>query len=93
MPERGLGCPRPRERIAIVTLAHISDLHATRVRPRGFAPLLSKRGIGWLAYLLHHSLIADAHRPEQGPLGAPGNLLFIEADGTLRPGHEAFNEF
>jgi endo-1,4-beta-mannosidase len=54
---------------------------------------LKKRGIGWLAYLLHHSLIADAHRPEHGPLGTPGNLLFIEADGTLRPGHEAFNEF
>jgi hypothetical protein len=54
---------------------------------------LKKRGIGWLAYLLHHSLIADAHRPEFGPLGDPGNLAFIEADGTLRPGHAVFNEF
>lgn len=54
---------------------------------------LSQRGIGWLAYLLHHSLIADAHRPEFGPLSAPGNLAFIEADGSLRPGHAVFNEF
>lgn len=52
---------------------------------------LRKRNIGWLAYLLHHSLIADAHRPEFGPTSAPGNLAFIEADGSLRPGHEAFN--
>ena len=54
---------------------------------------LKKRGIGWLVYLLHHSLIADAHRAQFGPLGAPGNLAFIEADGTLRPGHDVFNEF
>jgi hypothetical protein len=54
---------------------------------------LSKRRIGWLVYLLHHSLIADAHRPEFGPLGSPGNLSFIEADGSLRPGHEVWNEF
>ncbi len=54
---------------------------------------LKKRGIGWLAYLLHHSLIADAHRVEFGPIGAPGNLSFIEADGRLRPGHEAFNNY
>jgi hypothetical protein len=54
---------------------------------------LQKRGIGWLAYLLHHSLIADAHRPEFGPVSDPGNLAFIEADGSLRLGHEVFNEF
>jgi hypothetical protein len=54
---------------------------------------LRKRKIGWLAYVLHHSLIADAHRPEYGPVGHAGNLAFIEADGSLRPGHEIFNEF
>ena len=54
---------------------------------------LKKRNIGWLAYLLHHSLIADAHRPEFGPLSDPGNLAFIEADGSLRPGHEIFNAY
>ena len=54
---------------------------------------LKSRGIGWLVHLLHHSLVADAHRIEFGPLSAPGNLAFIEADGTLRPGHDVFNEF
>lgn len=54
---------------------------------------LKRRNIGWLVYLLHHSLIADAHRAEFGPVGEPGNLAFIEADGSLRPGHEVFNEF
>ena len=54
---------------------------------------LQKRGVGWLVYLLHHSLIADAHRPEFGPVGGPGNLAFLEADGSLRPGHGVFNEF
>ena len=54
---------------------------------------LKQRNIGWLVYLLHHSLSADAHRPEFGPLGRPGNLAFIEADGSLRPGHGVFNEF
>lgn len=54
---------------------------------------LVKRRVGFLAYLLHHSLIADAHRPEYGPVGHPGNLAFIEADGSLRPGHAVFNEF
>lgn len=53
----------------------------------------AKRGLGWLVYLLHHSLIADAHRPEYGRVGDPGNLAFIEADGSLRQGHGAFNEF
>jgi endo-1,4-beta-mannosidase len=54
---------------------------------------LWKRQIGWLVYLLHHSLIADAHRPEYGPIGPAGNLSFIEADGSLRPGHTIFNDF
>lgn len=54
---------------------------------------LRRRGIGWMAYVLHHSLVADAHRIEFGPVGSAGNLAFIEADGTLRPGHGVFNEF
>lgn len=54
---------------------------------------LKQRDIGYLVYVLHHSLIADAHRIEFGPLSAPGNLAFIEADGSLRPGHAVYNEF
>jgi hypothetical protein len=54
---------------------------------------LKKRDIGWLAYVLHHSLIADAHRPEFGPMDHAGYMAFIEADGSLRPGHGVFNDF
>ena len=42
---------------------------------------------------VHHSLVADLHRDEWGPVGWPEWLHFIEADGSLRVGHEAFNEF
>ncbi len=54
---------------------------------------LTKRNIGFIVHLLHHSLVADAHREEYGPVSFPGNLSFIEADGTLRKGHEIFNGF
>jgi len=54
---------------------------------------LKKRDIGWLVYLLHHSLIADAHRAQFGPTDHAGYMAFIEADGTLRPGHGIFNNF
>jgi hypothetical protein len=52
-----------------------------------------KRGFGWTVYVLHHSMVADAHRPELGPGANYGSFAFIEADGSLRPGHEVFNEF
>lgn len=70
----------------------LEDAHRVAIIRYTLAQLKQRR-IGWLVYLLHHSLIADAHRPEFGPVGAPGNLAFIEADGTLRPGHDAFNEY
>jgi len=54
---------------------------------------LKKRNLGWLVHALHHSLVADLHREEYGPVGHPGNLAFIEADGSLRDGHEVFNDF
>jgi hypothetical protein len=54
---------------------------------------LRKRGIGFTVHALHHSLVADLHRDEYGPVGWPETLHFIEADGTVRAGHEAFNEF
>jgi hypothetical protein len=54
---------------------------------------LAKRGIGFTAHLLHHTLVSDGHRPEYGPITAAGYMAFIEADGTLRPGHGMFNEF
>ena len=54
---------------------------------------LHDRGIGFLAHLLHHTLVADGHRPEHGPMSNAGYMAFVEADGSLRPHHEVFNEF
>lgn len=60
---------------------------------------LVKRDIGFLAHLLHHTLVADGHRPEFGPVsknrlpGTPGTMAFIEHDGKLRQGHGVFNDY
>jgi hypothetical protein len=54
---------------------------------------LVRRKIGFIVHALHHSLVADLHAPEYGPVGVAGRLEFINADGSLRGGHEAFNEF
>jgi hypothetical protein len=54
---------------------------------------LRERGIGFLVHLLHHTLVADGHRPEYGPISQAGYMAFIEADGRLRAGHEVFNSF
>lgn len=54
---------------------------------------LRKRGIGFTVHALHHSLVSDLHRDAYGPVGPPECLHFIEADGSLRVGHEAINEF
>ncbi len=54
---------------------------------------LKRRGIGFVVHALQHSLVADLHYPAYGPVGFPETLHFINPDGSLRPGHEAFNEF
>jgi len=54
---------------------------------------LVERGIGFTVHALHHSLIADLHRDAYGPVGSAEWMHFIEPDGSLRPGHEAFNDF
>lgn len=52
-----------------------------------------ERGIGFLVHLLHHTLVADGHRPDYGPISTAGYMAFIEADGSLRRYHDVFNEF
>jgi hypothetical protein len=54
---------------------------------------LCNRKIGFIVHALHQSRVADLHGPETGPVGNPGNLAFINADGTIRKGHEVFNDF
>jgi len=54
---------------------------------------LCKRQIGFTVHALQHSLVADLHYAAYGPVGTPEVLHFINPDGSLRKGHEAFNEF
>jgi hypothetical protein len=54
---------------------------------------LCKREIGFIVHALQHSLVADLHYPEYGPTGTPEVMHFVNPDGSLRKGHEAFNEF
>jgi hypothetical protein len=53
---------------------------------------LKKREIGFIVHALQHSLVADLHWPSYGPLSWPETLHFVNPDGSLRVGHEAFNE-
>ena len=52
-----------------------------------------KAGIGYIAHALCYSRVADLHNAEDGPTGEPGNLCFICKDGSVRPGHDIFNEY
>ena len=54
---------------------------------------LVRREIGFTVHALNHSLLADLHSAEYGPVGRPGRLEFINADGSLRAGHEVINRF
>jgi hypothetical protein len=48
-------------------------------------------GLGALAHALWCSPVADLHPPELGPVVGPGYMGFINADGSLRDGHDIFN--
>ena len=54
---------------------------------------LAKRNLGFVAHLLHHTLVADGHRPEYGPFSGAEYMAFVEKDGSLRPHHEIYNTF
>ncbi len=54
---------------------------------------LAARGIGFTAHLLHHTLVADGHRPGHGPISPAGYMAFVEKDGSLRPHHDCFNRY
>ena len=54
---------------------------------------LRNRGIGFTVHALQHSLVSDLHYAAYGPVGHPEVLHFVNPDGSLRAGHEAFNEF
>jgi hypothetical protein len=54
---------------------------------------LTRFGLGFMPYALHHSGVADLHRPEDGFVGLAGYAAFLEKDGSLRPGHGVFNNY
>lgn len=54
---------------------------------------LKKHNLGFLAHALHYSRVADLHYAEDGFVGSPGNLAFTNKDGTLRKGHQIFNDY
>jgi hypothetical protein len=54
---------------------------------------LSKAGIGIIPHALHESLVGDLHRPQFGIISSASSMHFIAMDGSLRPGHEVFNDY
>ncbi|AGN02515.1 hypothetical protein L593_12880 [Salinarchaeum sp. Harcht-Bsk1] len=54
---------------------------------------LDERDVGFTAHLLHHTPVADGHREAYGPIYDAGNLSFVDSDGSLRAGHDVFNEY
>jgi hypothetical protein len=55
--------------------------------------LLTQAGIGFLPHALHHSLVADLHRPISWRKWDSMYMGFIEPDGSIRKGHQIYNEF
>jgi len=71
-----------------------SNDDATRVKyVRHDLGLLKAAGIGFLPHALHHSPVADLHRPVPGRQWETMYMGFIEPDGSVRPGHEVYNDF
>ena len=54
---------------------------------------LSRAGIGFMPHALHESLVGDLHRAQFGVLSSASSMHFIAMDGSLRHGHEVFNDF
>lgn len=54
---------------------------------------LKSNDVGFVVHALHESYVADLHHTEYGPVSSAGYMAFINMDGSLRAGHEVFNEF
>jgi hypothetical protein len=61
--------------------------------------VLKRYDIGFTPHALYESGVADLHVPENyeavfgGVVANPAPMQFVNADGSLRPGHDVFNEF
>lgn len=71
---------------------HLDDARRAAIIEKELTALKAA-GIGFLAHVLHHSLVADCHRVAYGAVSTAGYMAFIEADGSLRRHHEVFNKF
>lgn len=56
-------------------------------------PALHERNVGFLAHMLHSTLVADGHRTGHAPVHDAGDMSFVDPDGSLREGHDVFNEY
>lgn len=54
---------------------------------------LTENEIGYFIHMLSHSLVADGHRAEYGNISEVGFMGCIEADGSLRKGHDFINNY
>jgi len=73
----------------------LDDKKREEIIHRSLGPL-KERGIGWCCWILHGGLHITCNREAtdtNAPLGDRGYMAFIEADGSLRPGSEACNEY
>ncbi|MDD3127514.1 MAG: hypothetical protein PHT27_07860, partial [Candidatus Izemoplasmatales bacterium] len=55
--------------------------------------ILKNAGVGFVIHALCESPVADLHRADLGPVDSPGYMAFINRDGSLRKGHEIFNDY
>jgi hypothetical protein len=71
---------------------HLDDARRAAIVEKELTALKSA-DIGFLAHVLHHSLVADCHRQRYGAVSTAGYMAFIEDDGSLRRHHDVFNKF
>ncbi len=87
----GLKCGKP---ILVTETCWGAATDADRVEIIRFTlDTLTAFNFGFVAHALHYSRIADLHYPEDGFMGGPGNLAFTNKDGSIRAGHEIFNNY
>jgi hypothetical protein len=91
--------PKPKPILSSETCwGAMDDMERKRIIQATLEPL-KRHEIGFLAHALYASGVAGLHIPANyqavfgGMLQNPETMQFINADGTLRPGHDVFNDY